>query len=169
MTTVSSLLTIALTSVVYTQVETQTESDLEALRPGLTTPRDCSTEVVLLKAAGSPLWWSGRGYDGGGTMSALVVRGRVYLVDLADGIGARFTEAGLGGDPLSQNIANLRGIFITHMNNDHLAGLPTILSQGSAQQTPPEGRIKIIGPYPNGLGRDGIVGVWEPGTAGQGR
>ena len=121
----------------------------------------CSTEVVLLKAAGSPLWWAGRSYEGGGTMSALLVRGRVYLVDLADGIGARYIRAGLGGEPLSQNIAHLRGVFITHMNNDHLSGLPTLLSQGSSQQIPPEGRIKIVGPFPNGVGRDGIAGVFE--------
>lgn len=67
-------------------------------------------ELVLLGTAGGPVWAT----DRAGISSAVVVGDAVYLVDCGKGCGQQLRRAGL-------ELADLRGIFITHLHSDHIA------------------------------------------------
>lgn len=69
------------------------------------------TRLVLLGTAGGPTW---RDLDRAGIASAVVVGDAVYLVDCGDGVGRQLFRAGL-------DLADLRGIFVTHLHSDHVS------------------------------------------------
>jgi ribonuclease BN (tRNA processing enzyme) len=71
--------------------------------------------VVLLGTAGGPPPVAGRK----GISTAIVVDGRIYLVDAGHGSFDQFFQAGL-------DAAALRGVFITHLHSDHIADLFTL-------------------------------------------
>ena len=74
-----------------------------------------TTELVLLGTAGAPLPVAGRG----GISSALVVGGRVFVIDCGRGSPSAYVDAGL-------DFARLEAVFLTHLHADHtgdLAGL----------------------------------------------
>ncbi|MFI0447232.1 MBL fold metallo-hydrolase [Actinomadura sp. 6N118] len=73
------------------------------------------TELVLIGTAAGPVPMAGRT----GISSALVVDGRVHLIDLGHGAFDQFDRAGLA-------IKNLDAIFITHLHSDHIADLYTL-------------------------------------------
>ncbi len=95
------------------------------------TSEPCDPRIVTLQASGGPNWWGQRKYSGGGVSTALVVNGSVYLVDMADGIGAQWAAAGLEGTPRADKLQRLRAAFVTHMHTDHISGLPVLMAQGS--------------------------------------
>ena len=75
-----------------------------------------TTELVLLGTAGAPLPVAGRR----GISSALVVDGRVFVIDCGRGSPSAFVDAGL-------DFRRLAAIFITHLHADHTGDLPGLL------------------------------------------
>jgi ribonuclease BN (tRNA processing enzyme) len=75
-----------------------------------------TTELVLLGTAGAPMPVAGRG----GISSALVVDGRVFLVDCGRGTPSAFAEAGL-------DFRRLEAVFLTHLHVDHMGDLTGML------------------------------------------
>ena len=96
------------------------------------------TELVLLGTAGAPLPVAGRR----GISSALVVGGRVFVIDCGRGSPSAFADAGLG-------FSRLEAVFLTHMHADHIGDLPGMLlygwgvREGSDGPLPP---IRVYGP-----------------------
>nr|WP_086492189.1 MBL fold metallo-hydrolase [Novosphingobium panipatense] len=83
-------------------------SSLLAQAPGAKTAPAKGARLVLLGTKGGPRV--------GGTRSnpanALVVDGKVYVIDTGMGVTAQIVKAGL-------NLADIRAIFISHMHSDH--------------------------------------------------
>jgi ribonuclease BN (tRNA processing enzyme) len=75
-----------------------------------------TTELVLLGTAGAPLPVAGRG----GISSALVIDGRVFVVDCGRGSPSAFADAGL-------DFRRLAAVFISHLHADHTGDLPGLL------------------------------------------
>jgi ribonuclease BN (tRNA processing enzyme) len=75
-----------------------------------------TTELVLLGTAAAPLPVPGRA----GISSALVVDGRVFVVDCGRGSPSRFADAGL-------DFARLEAVFVTHLHADHIGDLPGMI------------------------------------------
>jgi ribonuclease BN (tRNA processing enzyme) len=96
------------------------------------------TELVLLGTAGAPMPVAGRA----GIASALIVDGRVFVVDCGRGSPSAFVEAGL-------DFAHLEAVFITHLHADHVGDLPGMLLYpwgvrvSDAGPVPP---IRVYGP-----------------------
>lgn len=77
--------------------------------------------VVTLGTAGGPRFW--RGATRTGIATAVVVDDGFYLVDCGHGVGRQIERAGL-------NLADLKGIFITHLHSDHTVDLNSIVLFG---------------------------------------
>jgi ribonuclease BN (tRNA processing enzyme) len=75
-----------------------------------------ATELILLGTAGAPLPVAGRG----GISSALIVDGRVFVVDCGRGSPSAFAGAGL-------DFSRLEAVFLTHFHADHIGDLPGLL------------------------------------------
>jgi ribonuclease BN (tRNA processing enzyme) len=75
-----------------------------------------ATELVLLGTAGAPMPVPGRG----GISSALVIDGRVFVIDCGRGSPSAFAGAGL-------DFTRLEAIFLTHLHVDHVGDLPGML------------------------------------------
>jgi ribonuclease BN (tRNA processing enzyme) len=75
-----------------------------------------TTELVLLGTAGAPMPVAGRA----GISSALVVDGRVFVVDCGRGSPSAFADAGL-------DFTRLQAIFLSHLHADHTGDLPGML------------------------------------------
>ncbi len=96
------------------------------------------TELVLLGTAGAPLPVAGRH----GISSALVVGGRVFVIDCGRGSPSAFADAGL-------HFSRLEAVFLTHLHVDHVGDLPGMLlygwgvREGSDGPLPP---IRVYGP-----------------------
>lgn len=77
--------------------------------------------VVTLGTAGGPRWWSDQqGKPRQGIATAVVVEDGWYLVDCGSGVGRQIQAAGL-------SLADLKGIFITHMHSDHIVDLGSLM------------------------------------------
>ncbi|MEU0227254.1 MBL fold metallo-hydrolase [Streptomyces sp. NPDC006284] len=96
--------------------------------------------VVLLGTAAGPVPMAGRR----GVASALVVDGRVYLVDMGHGAFDQFQRSGL-------DIAALASVFVTHLHSDHLADLYTLLWLRFGGVDPLTDPLHIHGPGPAGV------------------
>jgi ribonuclease BN (tRNA processing enzyme) len=75
-----------------------------------------TTELVLLGTAGAPMPVAGRA----GISSALIVDGRVFVVDCGRGSPSACAEAGL-------DFRRLESVFLTHLHADHIGDLPGML------------------------------------------
>jgi ribonuclease BN (tRNA processing enzyme) len=75
-----------------------------------------ATELVLLGTAAAPFPVPGRA----GISSALVVDGRVFVVDCGRGSPTGFADAGL-------DFARLEAVFLTHLHADHIGDLPGMI------------------------------------------
>jgi ribonuclease BN (tRNA processing enzyme) len=93
-----------------------------------------ATELVLLGTAGAPMPVAGRG----GISSAVVVDGRVFVVDCGRGSPSAFAGAGL-------DFTRLEAVFLTHMHADHIGDLPGLILYpwGVRGSCPP---IRVYGP-----------------------
>lgn len=101
--------------------------------------------VITLGTAGGPRWWKDHhGAPRFGIATAVVVNDSWYLVDCGQGAGRQANAAGL-------DMANLGGIFITHMHSDHTVDLPSMLLFGAFElKNTPRGPIPVIGPGDRG-------------------
>jgi ribonuclease BN (tRNA processing enzyme) len=90
-----------------------------------------ATELVLLGTAGAPMPVVGRG----GISSALVVDGRVFVVDCGRGTPSAFADAAL-------DFRRLEAVFLTHLHVDHVGDLAGLLLY------PWGGRVADDGPLP---------------------
>jgi ribonuclease BN (tRNA processing enzyme) len=75
-----------------------------------------TTELILLGTAGAPMPVAGRA----GIASALVVDGRIFVVDCGRGAPSAFAEAGL-------DFTRLEAVFLSHLHVDHTGDLPGML------------------------------------------
>lgn len=97
-----------------------------------------TTELVLLGTAGAPMPVAGRA----GISSAVVVDGRILVVDSGRGSPSAFVEEGL-------DFAHLEAVFLTHLHVDHagdLAGMllyPWGIRFGDDGPLPP---VQVFGP-----------------------
>jgi ribonuclease BN (tRNA processing enzyme) len=71
-----------------------------------------ATELVLLGTAGAPMPVAGRA----GISSALIVDGRVFVIDCGRGSPSAFAGAGL-------DFSRLEAVFLTHLHADHTGDL----------------------------------------------
>lgn len=117
-----------------------------AASAGTTRPAPTSRkplEVVLLGTqAGPPIV-----ADRTGISTAVIVEGRVYLVDCGRAAATQYVRAGL-------RLENLAGIFLTHLHADHVADLYNFFLLG--------GYV----PQPNNDHLTSPVDVYGPGSAG---
>ena len=96
-------------------------------------------ELVLLGTAAGPVPMMGRT----GISSALIVDGRIYIVDLGHGSFDQFEKAGL-------DIGDLDNIFITHLHSDHIADLYTMLWLRAGGYNSLTHAVNVYGPGPAG-------------------
>jgi len=75
-----------------------------------------TTELVLLGTAGAPMPVAGRA----GISSALIVDGRIFVIDCGRGSPSAFADAGL-------DFTRLEAVFISHLHADHTGDLPGLL------------------------------------------
>lgn len=77
--------------------------------------------VITLGTAGGPRWSADEtGESRQGIATAIVVDDGWYLVDCGSGIGRQIRAAGL-------SLADLKGVFITHMHSDHIVDLASLV------------------------------------------
>ncbi|HLK78313.1 MAG TPA: MBL fold metallo-hydrolase [Streptosporangiaceae bacterium] len=97
-----------------------------------------TTELVLLGTAGAPLPVAGRA----GICSALVIDGRVFVIDCGRGAPSAFAEAGL-------EFSRLEAVFLTHLHADHAGDLPGMLLYGWGARVRddwPLAPVRVYGP-----------------------
>jgi ribonuclease BN (tRNA processing enzyme) len=109
-----------------------------------------ATELVLLGTAGAPLPVAGRA----GISSALVVDGRVFVIDCGRGTPSGFADAGL-------DFARLDGVFLSHLHADHTGDLAGLLLYPWGVRVGPDGPVPPVRVY--GPGRPAQVPAGEAG------
>jgi ribonuclease BN (tRNA processing enzyme) len=99
---------------------------------GLAGPKT-GTRVITLGTLAGPLPRAHRAQ----ASNLLIVNGAVYVVDVGDGAARRIAKAGI-------NVRDIGPIFLTHLHDDHTAGLGTLMSVAwDNQRTQP---INVYGP-----------------------
>jgi ribonuclease BN (tRNA processing enzyme) len=94
-----------------------------------------ASELVLLGTAGAPMPVAGRG----GISSALIVDGRVFVVDCGRGSPSAFAQAGL-------DFTRLEAVLLTHLHADHIGDLPGLLLYPWGVRTGALAPIRVYGP-----------------------
>jgi ribonuclease BN (tRNA processing enzyme) len=98
-----------------------------------------TTELVLLGTAGTPLPVAGRG----GICSALLIDGRVFVIDCGRGPPSAFVEAGL-------DVTRLEAVFLSHLHVDHVGDLTGLLLYPWGVRTGVDGGslppVRVYGP-----------------------
>ena len=94
-----------------------------------------TTGLVLLGTAGAPMPVAGRG----GISSALIVDGRVFVIDCGRGSPSAFAEAGL-------DFTRLEAVFITHLHADHVGDLPGMILYPWGVRVGGIGPLSVYGP-----------------------
>lgn len=109
------------------------------------------TRVVLLGTAGGPGILKGERF---GISTAIAYENHIYLVDLGLGSLLRLRQSSLSGElGVASALANVQGIFFTHMHSDHLMDWPATYATGPINNV---GRdlsgpcIKVFGPGDRG-------------------
>lgn len=85
--------------------------------PGTATPGDETVVLTLLGTAGGP----GGKANRAGIASLLTVGGTNYLIDAGEAVARQLARAGVAEPEISV-------VFLTHLHNDHTAGLPGLLT-----------------------------------------
>jgi ribonuclease BN (tRNA processing enzyme) len=94
-----------------------------------------ATELVLLGTAAAPFPVPGRA----GISSALVIDGRVFVIDCGRGSPTGFADAGL-------DFARLEAVFLTHLHADHIGDLPGMILYPWGVRTGEHGPLRVYGP-----------------------
>ena len=97
-----------------------------------------STELILLGTAAAPMPVAGRG----GIASALVIDGRVFVIDCGRGSPSAFVNLGL-------DFTRLEAVFLTHLHADHTGDLTGMLLYpwgGRTRDDGPLPPIRVYGP-----------------------
>jgi ribonuclease BN (tRNA processing enzyme) len=94
-----------------------------------------ATGLVLLGTAGAPMPVAGRG----GISSALIVDGRIFVIDCGRGSPSAFAEAGL-------DFTRLEAVFITHLHADHVGDLPGMILYPWGVRVGEIGPLSVYGP-----------------------
>ena len=121
------------------------------------------TRVVLLGTAGGSATYPLEGHPGTarqGIASALVVDGRVHLVDAGQGVARQLTFADIGGHGPTGALSGLRGIYLTHLHSDHTMDLANLVHCGFLQGWPQDHPVDVWGPGSRGP----LAGIPEPGN-----
>ncbi len=129
------------------------------------------TRVVILGSAGGVSWYPGT--TRASTSTAVVVNGVIYLVDLGQGTTDRLTQAFNPGSPYAGGsysghgsslfLQNLRGLFLTHLHQDHIADYPSLLLIGSGAGLGTNGPLRVIGPCARGQLETDVTGYIQRG------
>ncbi len=107
-----------------------------------------STTVTLLGTGGGPI---GRADRAG--ISSLVERGDArFLVDAGEGVVRQLAVAGVDAGSIST-------VFLTHLHDDHTAGLPALLSFAWTRGGRP---MELVGPPRTKALLDGALAFMEP-------
>lgn len=98
-------------------------------------PHENTTRLILLGTAGGPSIKKARAQPS----NALIVNGRVYIIDAGNGVSRQMALAGVPA-------RSLRAVFITHNHSDHSADYGTLLLRAwsSGLKTP----VDTYGPPP---------------------
>lgn len=99
--------------------------------------------VITLGTAGGPRWWMRDGRLQAGISTAVVVAGRVYLVDCGYGAAGQLARAGY-------SVRDLAGIFITHLHSDHIVDLAAFVPFGFMSLGTPGRPVPVVGPGDRG-------------------
>jgi ribonuclease BN (tRNA processing enzyme) len=113
---------------------------LIVLSSGVVFAQNSATKLVTLGTAGGPLPRADRAQSS----NLLLVNGQPYLIDMGDGVTRRLAETGTSFMKVNQ-------IFITHLHNDHMAGLATFLD--TSWQYAKRTAIDVYGP----VGTESVV------------
>ena len=119
--------------------------------------------LVLLGTAGGSATFPVDGSPGvarNGIASALVVGGRVHLVDAGQGVARQLTFADIGRHGPTGALHALRAIYLTHLHSDHTMDLANLVHCGYLQGWPQDAPVEIWGPGPRGS----LPGVPTPGN-----
>jgi len=103
-----------------------------------------TTELVLLGTAGAPMPVAGRA----GISSALIVDGRVFVIDCGRGSPSAFADAGL-------DFTRLEAVFLSHLHADHTGDLAGMILYPWGVRTGDHGPLAPIRVY--GPSRPAIV------------
>jgi ribonuclease BN (tRNA processing enzyme) len=93
------------------------------------------TSLTLLGTAGGP----GGHVERAGIASLVKVNGRSYLIDAGEGVARQLALAGAS----ERDVA---GVFLTHLHDDHTAGLPSLISFAYTQSGGQVRKVQVIGP-----------------------
>lgn len=116
--------------------------------PRITDSRQQPDGVLLLGTAGGPLARAERA----GIATLLTIGGKNYLIDAGEGVVHQMGEVGMQapGAPL---------VFLTHLHDDHYAGLPALASFSYTLRSP---RLDVYGPVGTADLVSGLVQVMGP-------
>jgi ribonuclease BN (tRNA processing enzyme) len=110
--------------------------------------------LVLLGTAGGAATYPVAGAQHGvarqGIASALVIDGRVHLVDAGQGVARQLTFADIGAGGPTQALSRLHSIYLTHLHSDHTMDLVNLLHCGYVQGWPERTPVEVYGPGPRG-------------------
>lgn len=117
-------------------------------RPRITDSRQQPDGVLLLGTAGGPLARAERS----GIATLLTIGGKNYLIDAGEGVVHQMGKVGMQapGAPL---------VFLTHLHDDHYAGLPALASFSYTLRSP---RLDVYGPVGTVDLVGGLVQVMGP-------
>jgi len=113
------------------------------------------TRLVLLGTAGGPMTWvyphNGTTAAREGIASAVVVAGRVYLVDCGLGVARQLRLANLGKPGDFAGFEALQAILLTHLHSDHTMDYFNIPLTGWYHGRPGLPPIDVYGPGSRGV------------------
>lgn len=126
--------------------------------------RKIDTRIILLGTAGGAVTWGAPDAESPcryGTSTALVVDGKIYVVDFGMGVARQLTRANPLERPEAKIFADLQTLFITHMHSDHTLDLSNLLLCGYNQGWP-EHRVEVYGPWERTLSPHFYANLPEP-------
>lgn len=104
--------------------------------------------IILLGTAGGPIARA----DRAGIATLLMIGGRKYLVDAGEGVVHQLGKAGF-------QASDITTVLLTHLHDDHYAGLPGLASFAYTLRSP---KMTVIGPHGTQALGEGVKAVMTP-------